>query len=309
MDKVRAELDAGADPLGDLGYYGKALHVAAERGSPEVVAELARRAADVDAEVHGRTALWVAVCHRRPDMARVLVEAGADPWRPMMGGWSPGRLSLAGPTPDLFDVPADEPGLTEDEAVLVSIAPRLNELFAPGADEGAGLACVTGIDADEAVRRLDGVLLDARQVDTAEDDMDDDMDIVGVTDVPGGCVVVQPWGYAPQMTGVVGRLSAGTVAYGMYANPKSGGQGILAEEGVIVGSDLSPGGPDFGVTSRDVLAAYLTPDRPVAHCFVHTGLTPADARAIEGPPDVWIRLPARDWWEWSAWGDGRRWPA
>ncbi|MEU6791163.1 hypothetical protein ABZ907_05670 [Nonomuraea wenchangensis] len=41
----------------------------------------------------------MAVFEGRVDNARVLLTAGADPWRPMMDGWSPGRLSLASPTP------------------------------------------------------------------------------------------------------------------------------------------------------------------------------------------------------------------
>ncbi|GIH76784.1 ankyrin repeat domain-containing protein [Planobispora longispora] len=79
------------------------MHLAAEWGTPESVTELARRVDDVDAEYDDRTALWVAVFARRLDNARALAVAGADPWRPMMAGWSPGRLALAGP--DHADLP------------------------------------------------------------------------------------------------------------------------------------------------------------------------------------------------------------
>src|SRR3954471_4920566 len=115
LAKIRAFLDAGADPDGEVWGYRRPLHVAAEEGSPQVVAELAGRVADVDAEHQGRSALWTAVYHGRPDNARVLVAAGADPWRPMMAGWSPGRLSLAGPTPDLSTVPDGEARLSGEE--------------------------------------------------------------------------------------------------------------------------------------------------------------------------------------------------
>lgn len=70
LSLFRARLDAGADPNPEEDY--SPLHMAAESGSAEVVAELAGRVDDVDAELDGRTALWVAVCQRRPDIARVL---------------------------------------------------------------------------------------------------------------------------------------------------------------------------------------------------------------------------------------------
>ncbi|QIJ60869.1 hypothetical protein [Streptomyces sp. JB150] len=54
----------------------------------------------------------------RPDNARALVEAGADPWRRLIGGWSPGRLALAGPTPDPFPLPEGEPGLSDAERAI-----------------------------------------------------------------------------------------------------------------------------------------------------------------------------------------------
>lgn len=79
---------------------------------------------------------WVAVYHRRPDDARVLDASGADPWRPMMAGWSPGRLSLAGPDAGLFPVPA-----------ALSLNPWTWW-------DGTGLTCVAGISAAEAGQRL-----------------------------------------------------------------------------------------------------------------------------------------------------------
>lgn len=55
------------------------LHHAATLASPEVVAELARRVADVDTPEDGVTALWEAVVSGSPDNARALADAGADP--------------------------------------------------------------------------------------------------------------------------------------------------------------------------------------------------------------------------------------
>ncbi|MEV2251531.1 ankyrin repeat domain-containing protein [Streptomyces sp. NPDC050147] len=115
---VRERLERGADP--NAWGSGRPLHIAAEFGSPDVVAELARRVDDVDAEAEGCTALWAAVLADRADNARVLAAAGTDPWRTVLADWSPGRLSLAGPNPDLFVVPADERGLTPAESAAAT---------------------------------------------------------------------------------------------------------------------------------------------------------------------------------------------
>ncbi|WP_407698207.1 hypothetical protein [Streptomyces jumonjinensis] len=128
-------------------------------------------------------------------------------------------------------------------------------------------------------------------------DLGTSLRIVGVTAVPGGCVVTQPWGYAPQMPGVLARLSAGTRCYGLYANPKSGNQGSIARDGSIEASDLHPGGgPAPGDASEEVLAAYLYHYAAVAYACSFAGLRLADARAVSGPPDAWVELPDRDHW-------------
>ncbi|GAA2429116.1 hypothetical protein GCM10010405_09880 [Streptomyces macrosporus] len=271
-------------------------------GSPEVVAELARRVADVDALEGGTTALWEAVLSKRSDNARALAAAGTDPWRPLIGGWSPGRLSLTGPTPDLFAVPEGERGPTEAERAAAQEGARLVAALGDIHYEGTGLACVAGIDAEEAIRRLEATPVDREEADgLLEDpyayDTDESLRIIGVTTVPGGCVVTQPWGYAPQMPGVLTRLSTGTVCYGLYANPKSGNQGSIARNGVVEGRDLHPGGgPDQNATSEEVLASYLYRYNAVAYSCAHAGLRPTDARAVVGPPDAWVELPQRDYW-------------
>ncbi|MGP4094396.1 ankyrin repeat domain-containing protein [Nonomuraea sp. KM90] len=113
---IRDRLAAGTDPNPGVNIFDKPLHIAAEQGTPEVVAELAARVDDVDGEHRGRTALWMAVFEGRTDDARALVAAGAEPWRLMMDGWSPGGLSVAGPTPDFFPISSPEIGLSEAEA-------------------------------------------------------------------------------------------------------------------------------------------------------------------------------------------------
>ncbi|WP_440105466.1 ankyrin repeat domain-containing protein [Streptosporangium sp. H16] len=196
---IRARLDAGADPNSGVSFHGRPLHAAAERGSPEVVAELARRVDDVDAEDEGRTALWLAVFNNRPGNARALVAAGADPWRPMMNGWSPGRLRLATPTPELVPLPDGQAGLSAAEAAAVAEARRLTAALGRFDDDGHSLACVAGITAAEAMRRLEAVPADDADVEEIMEDPWADVDaalsVIGVTDVPGGCVVFQPCGY------------------------------------------------------------------------------------------------------------------
>ncbi|MER6177944.1 ankyrin repeat domain-containing protein [Streptosporangium sp. NPDC001681] len=303
-EAIRARLEAGADPNSGVysfgGYDGKPLHLAAEWGTPESVTELARRVDDVDAEYDDRTALWVAVFAHRLDSARVLVAAGADPWRPMMAGWSPGRLALAGPAPDLFPVPAGHPGLSPAEAATVAEARRLIATLGEFDEEGLSVACVANISAAEAARRLEARPADDADIEAALDDPwsdpDGNLGIVGVTDVPGGCVVTQPWGYVPSTPEVTLPLSVGTVCHSMFANPKSGCQGAVSRDGVLEDSDTHPGGGDAGghLTADEILAEYLYQGQAEAYCCAAAGLRPPDARAVVGPPDLWLRLPERD---------------
>ena len=170
--------------------------------------------------------------------------------------------------------------------------------------EGLGIACVAGIDAAEAVRRLDAeavdIDLDRLMAMYWENPIHDDTILtMGVTDVPGGCVLAQPWGYGPQMPGVTSALSMGTTCYAMYVNPKSGNQGKICRDGDLVAWDLHPGGgPDEHERGRDALLAQLYEDHALAYCFAYVGLRPIDGRAVGGPPDSWIRLPTRDYWTW-----------
>ncbi len=268
-----------------------------------MVAELAGRVDDVEALHSGRGALWLAVTAGRSDNARALAAAGADPWRPVLAGWSAGRLSLAGPDPDLFTRPADEPGLSRAEAAAGAEARRLLAALGTPWIEGASLACVAGVDAAEVARRLGAVRLDVPGPisDVVGGNPLDDVNLrtVGATDVPGGCVVSQPWAFGASTPGVVGRLSAGTTCYGLYANPKSGYQATAAHDGVFERRHLSPGGgPDVDHTPEEALTAYLHHGHAVAHCLALAGLRPADARAVTGPPDVWLRLPEHDYWAW-----------
>jgi hypothetical protein len=297
---VRARLDAGADPLDGAYPFERPLHAAAERGSPEVVAELAGRVDDVDAECQGRTALWDAVFNDRTENALALVAAGADPWRPMMAGWSPGRLSLAGPRPGLFfPFPPGHAGLTEAETAAVTEAERLIGALDGIGYDGFSLACVHGISAAEAAQRLAATPPDQEELEEAMEDPfeEEAMQFIGFTDVPGGCLVSQQWGYMASTPVVMQVLSAGTVAYGMYANPKSGNQGCVYRDGEVVDWDTHPGGGDASEddSAEEILLKYLYVGHAEAYCFAGAGLRPASARAIT-EPDTYLRLPERDYW-------------
>ncbi|WP_249374800.1 DUF6461 domain-containing protein [Streptomyces sp. I05A-00742] len=252
------------------------------------------------------TPLWEALMDNRPELVKSLVAAGADPWLPVLCGWSPGRLSLAGPTPGLFAVPEGERGLNAAEHAAVLEAKRLRAVLGDPDRTCLGLACVRGIDAAEAIRRLEATPMHGSRLQALPEDLwaghstEDQAWMVGVTTVPGGCIVTQPWGVAPQAPGVQERLSAGTVCYGLFVNPKSGEQGTITRDGDLVAWGLYPGGgptPHDTRTPDDVLLAYLHRGNAVAHACAWAGLRPTDARAVDGPPEVWVELPRRDYWE------------
>ncbi|WP_067137778.1 ankyrin repeat domain-containing protein [Microtetraspora malaysiensis] len=301
LDVIRARLDAGADPDSGPHVWESALQTAAREGSPEVVVELARRVTDVDAESDGRTALWDAVFENRPDNARALVSAGADPWRPMMSGWSPGRLSLVTRHPGLFGTPPGGVGLSAEETAAVAEARRLITSLGSWDDDGMSLACVAGIDAAEAARRLAAVPANEAEVEEIMEDPFADMDaslaLAGITDVPGGCVLSQMCDYALSTPGVGERLSTGTVCYSMFANPKSGNQGGAFRDGVTEDWDAHPGGGsvDSGMSALEILTTFLYQGHAVAYCCARAGLRLPDARAFTGTPDMWVRLPG-DYW-------------
>ncbi|SEQ32255.1 ankyrin repeat domain-containing protein [Lentzea albida] len=258
------------------------LHWAAEFKSPEEVAALIAEVDDVDALDEGRTALWRAVHASRFGNVEVLLAAGADPARSMMYGWSPARLSLATEHP----LPTDEVLTPEERAAIAERDRLVAALGGVPRDDGHSLACVAGIDAETAVHRLE-----AEPVEVTEQvwTWDADQAVVGVTTVPGGCVVMQPKGFAA--THVLERLSVGTVGFGMFANPKGGNHGEIHRDGECEASDLATGaGADLEDTAADVLLAHLYQGEPVAYCLAFAGLRPTDARAFTAP-DLWVRLP------------------
>ncbi|RVX41414.1 hypothetical protein EDD27_3945 [Nonomuraea polychroma] len=324
LDLVRGRLAAGADPNGPLhpSGYGTPLSEAAGSGSPEVVATLAALVRDVDADNgEGQTALWAAVCGRRAENAAALLAAGADAWRPIAGDWSPGRLALLSPLASHFEhLPGAVPPPAEERAAAAE-ADRFRGMLGDVDAEGLGIAFVAGIDEDETIRRLGASpercpVLDLDDPpfpfcepdeDEEEDDYLDpddfcDLRFVGVTGVEGGCVVSQPWGFLPANHTVLGRLSAGTVAYGLYLNPKSGAQGMVARDGTLDhdwGLDihpievgyLEPGGGN--VLLRFLYSSCYAGDA-VGYGCAYTGLRISDRRAVTGPFRRWVQVPGWD---------------
>lgn len=246
------------------------LHEAAEFGSPQEVAALAAQVDDVDEMDEDRTALWRAVHARKYESVDVLLAAGADPSLPMMFGWSPARLSLTTARP----LATDE-ALTAEERAAIAERDRLVAALGDlPLDDGYSVACVAGIDVETALHRLDGVRVEGA---------------IGLTTVPGGCVLMQSWGYDASTEDVLDRLSAGTVAYGMYANPKGGNHGGVHRDGASAGWDIETGGGVFDEdTTADVLLAHLYLDEPVAFCCAYVGLRPTDNHAFTAP-DLWLR--------------------
>jgi hypothetical protein len=221
-------------------------------------------------------------------------------WRSKLAKQQPGRPQWPEPVPVLVPDPADDPDLTPAEAVIAAESKRLIAVLGDPVDDGYSLACVADVDVAEAVRRLDAtVLVDDGALERdvrADPSAEWDLRVLGATDVPGGCVLFQPWGYGAAMSGVLDALSVNTTCYGMYANPKSGDQGSVVADGVWLESDHFPGGGPDEDDDRPQLLERLYENHAVAYCFAYVDLRPTDARSITGPPDVWLQLPDGDHW-------------
>jgi ankyrin repeat protein len=93
VDRLREILDA--EPTAATAYSGDgftALHFAAFFGEPDAAVLLVQRGAEVDAFGRGwmtGTALHSAVSRLQSDVARILLEAGANPDVRQSAGWTP----------------------------------------------------------------------------------------------------------------------------------------------------------------------------------------------------------------------------
>lgn len=302
---VRARLEAGADPSDASGP----LHRAAAWGTAEVVTALLEHGGDPglrDAE--GRPPLWEAVSHGRSENAAVLLAAGADPWEPAQGDWSPGRLALLTGLAPMFESLPGAVRLTAGERAAHEGADRLAAVFAGVDVAGLGVAFVAGIDEDEAIRRLGADPGDVPVPDLPQepgpygtgaggfdpDDFGASTRFVGVTGVPGGCVVTQPMGRLPSEAAVLERLSAGTVAYGVHFHAAGGTFGTLARDGRAeddeeIGLDASADDPAeywlYRFWQRDDTSHD---SRCLAYACARAGMRLTDCAAVTGPPRRWV---------------------
>ncbi|WP_055491705.1 ankyrin repeat domain-containing protein [Streptomyces sp. TP-A0356] len=310
---IRSRLAHGADPVGPVGSWTEEtpLHLAAQHGSPEAVAELLRHIEDVDIRSPtGRTPLWEAVSHGAREAVELLLAAGADAWSPQLGGRSPGRLALTTELAGVFEALPGAVPLTAQERAAQEDADRRAAVFCGIHTEGLSVAFVAGIDEETAIRRLGADPAAAPPLDLDSepgpygtgpdgfDPYDEEAErFVGVTGVPGGCVLLQPSWFTVSTEAVLDALSPGTTAYGLYFNPKGGtfgqfsrdGPGERHEElGSVWGDE-----PDLHWLYRfwqwekvEMWDAYR-----LAYASQMGGLRLTDGRAVAGPPRRWAAIP------------------
>jgi hypothetical protein len=135
-DDVRVALAAGGDPNQRFGAIRETpLHAvlsavlwtpAEQDSSVEAVELLIGAGADVEAvNESGETPLWLAVRRGRRDHTVALLEAGADPWRTVLGGRSAGRVALDGPLAPIFERLPGAPTVSEEERAAQARADEL----------------------------------------------------------------------------------------------------------------------------------------------------------------------------------------
>ncbi|MFC4005971.1 DUF6461 domain-containing protein [Nonomuraea purpurea] len=230
-------------------------------------------------------------------MIEALLAAGADPWIEVMCGWSAGRLALAGPRASLFACLPGVVPLEEEHRAAIQRARERKTLLDNTAHLGGewavgmGLALVAGISADEAIRRLGADPArfaphpprPAPWLSEDEDDEDDEDDLytaglqyVAVTEIAGGCALVQPEGFAVTLNETVNPLSAGTHCVAVYFNAKSGTQSSYVIDGEEVdrdpvSSDARPGEDPARTLDRFLLLGpkQTGPDRSRDRIRVH----------------------------------------
>ncbi|MGP3921920.1 ankyrin repeat domain-containing protein [Streptomyces sp. 8N616] len=239
---VRARLESEESPTDRLGsdyVWETPLHLAAERGTAEAVAVMLEFAQEVDVpDAQGLTPLWRAVAGVQGETVQVLLDAGANAWRPCVGEWTPGRLAL---TTELAPLVERTPGavpLSAAQRVDQVRADRLIGVFAAEQIHSDGLE-VTFADVvgeDEVIGRLGAdpadcpVLQQDPQVDQFSLFDAAGGHALGVTGTANGCIISQPFWQALDHHELSRRLSPATT-YSLFFNPKGGTFGTLYRDG------------------------------------------------------------------------------
>ncbi|GAB2459172.1 hypothetical protein GCM10027162_63900 [Streptomyces incanus] len=243
LASVRARLAGGESPTARYGPFEETpLHLAAAAGAAEAVTAMLAYTREVDIpDGRGRTPLWWAVEHVQEQTVRVLLEAGANAWRPCVGAWTPGRLAL---TTDLAPLVAETPGavpLTVAQRAEQTRADRLISVFSAEKihTEGLGVTFTDVLGEDEVIRRLGA---DPAKCPVFQQDFEmDQRDLfdaggnyaVGVTGAALGCIVSQPFSNALDDCELARRLAPAT-AYSLFFNPKGGTCGTLYRDGTEI---------------------------------------------------------------------------
>lgn len=318
LDVVRASLTAGADPNARLhAIRNTPLHKALWEFFPSVnvIELLLSHGADVEAvNDAGETPLWCAVRRGHDEEAAVLLAAGADPWRPVLGGRSAGMVALDGPLATLFaDLPGAPP-LNEAErrrqAEADALIASYSELsrVSPGIAVDLCIAFVAGLDENEVIRRAgadpaDCPTTSVDELNTAvytSTDGSPGTPVLWIGTPPGGGVVVyDPTDINPRSDEFCGRVSAGNAALAsMFDNPAGGDQCVdWWRDGKLVARpspSSDPRGNDpseawlcrFGDSSHDSSDVA----RDLALMSMLTGTHPDAAWLAEAPKRL-VRLP------------------
>ncbi|MFD7511005.1 ankyrin repeat domain-containing protein [Streptomyces sp. NPDC059853] len=288
---------------------------AVTRNLPELLPPPARvtppSGIDTPDEVTGHTPLWEAVADGDAEGVAELLAAGARPWRPVIGPWSPGRLALTTPlAPLVAGLPGAVP-LTDEERAAQERADRLIAAFAGIHGDGLGVAFVRGVGEEEAIARLGADPARFPPLDPERDpgpygtgpggfdpsDADAALRHIGVTGVEGGCVLIQPLGFRPADEAVLGPLSVGARACALFFNPKGSVCVSTAEDGTVHREELhgptadSPPGQWLYRHWQHTGGAEAYHARRVAFACARAGLWLGDGRGVSGPPRRWVELP------------------
>ncbi|MFF2065365.1 ankyrin repeat domain-containing protein [Streptomyces sp. NPDC058200] len=315
---VRARLASGESPTARLGSgwdWETPMHLAAEAGAVAAVTAMLPYTREVDTpDAQGLTPLWRAIEGMHGETVQILLDAGADAWRPCVGEVTPGLLAL---TTDLAPLVEGKPGavpLTAAQRAEQARADRLIGVFSAELihSEGLGVTFTDAIGEDEVIRRLGA---DPAECPVCQQDSEvDQMSLfnaggnhaLGVTGTALGCIISQPFWTALDDDELARRLSPATT-YSLYFNPKGGTFGTLYRNGTKVRhEEIGPLTPLVDDPPEHWLYRFW--QRPgvtfahdanlLAYACAMGGISKASARdcwALSSGPRRIVQVPLRSW--------------